>query len=51
MRNKTKAENDAGLSFNDVLTKESLILEEDDFAEIPVEHKGIPMLIKALVAH
>ena len=51
MRNKTKTENDEGISFNEVLTKESLVLAEDDFSEIPAEQKGIPMLIQALVGH
>ena len=51
VRNKTKAENDAGISFNDVLSRESVILAEEDFTEIPAEQKGIPMLIQALVAH
>ena len=51
MRNKTRAENDTGVSFNDVLSRESTILAEEDFTEIPEEKKGIPMLIQALVSH
>ena len=51
VRNKTKAENDAGISFNDLLGRESVILAEEDFTEIPAEQKGIPMLIQALVTH
>ena len=51
VRNRTTAEIQSGLTFDDIIQKERVLLSDQDFAEIPDEQKGIPMLIKALISH
>jgi len=51
VRNRTTDEIHQGVSHAEVLQKERVLLSDPDFAEIPSEQKGIPMLIKALIGH
>jgi len=51
VRNRTQDEIHQGVSYAEVLEKESALLSDPDFGQIPKEQKGIPMLIKALIGH
>ena len=49
VRNRTQEEVQKGISFEEVVEKERLVLEESDLAQIPDRCKGIQNLIEQLI--
>lgn len=46
VRNRTQEEVEEGISFEELLQKEALVLSESDLQSLPSESKGIPKLIE-----